>query len=536
MRKLIWATLLFVLIPSASAQQYLWRYRSASDCTAITDGKITDLCYQTADQKLYKCVPSAGDCNTASEWKLATGSADTMIASGINWVDFYNIPGEGINWTNDYIQRGEVNWTLIQDIQSAGVNWLDIQNQEIYLTGLNWTDGYVPDLSVNWEIQVPLNEDDPVWTSEKSSYATLVSPNFTTPNIGTATGSVSGNAGTATALAANGSNCNAGNFPLGVDASGAVESCTAVPTAASLSVDDLITLSGIAEGSTNFGEFTGTTIPDNQTAKAALQAIETAVEAAGGDVNWLEMPVVDAEGINWIDIRNQQEWANGINWIDYDATITNQPNSVNWIDLTPIFAAVQSPAGASHTQSLTVGDVNQFSVTQFGSVDAINWVNFPVAPTGAINWVSVENGEVGNAGINWLDIVGQQMQSGGINWTDLNSPPGEHRAGFAEIGLDADSDVDLGAFPYDITIDSPIYFLAYGSTVTGGWWECDANGANCLTIADDSTAQDGTTLSDTGIGNPGITAGNVIKWITTSVGGTVTRFSSWFFYHYNAVK
>jgi hypothetical protein len=40
-------------------------------------------------------------------------------------------------------------------------------------------------------------------------------------------GTWSGNAGTATALAANGANCSAGNYPLGVDASGAVEGCTA---------------------------------------------------------------------------------------------------------------------------------------------------------------------------------------------------------------------------------------------------------------------------------------------------------------------
>lgn len=38
--------------------------------------------------------------------------------------------------------------------------------------------------------------------------------------------SISGNAATATALAANGANCSAGSFPLGVDASGAAESCT----------------------------------------------------------------------------------------------------------------------------------------------------------------------------------------------------------------------------------------------------------------------------------------------------------------------
>ena len=39
-------------------------------------------------------------------------------------------------------------------------------------------------------------------------------------------GTWTGNAGTASALAANGGNCSAGNFPLGVDASGAVETCT----------------------------------------------------------------------------------------------------------------------------------------------------------------------------------------------------------------------------------------------------------------------------------------------------------------------
>lgn len=39
-------------------------------------------------------------------------------------------------------------------------------------------------------------------------------------------GNITGQSSTSLALAANGSNCSAGNFPLGVDASGAVESCT----------------------------------------------------------------------------------------------------------------------------------------------------------------------------------------------------------------------------------------------------------------------------------------------------------------------
>ena len=49
---------------------------------------------------------------------------------------------------------------------------------------------------------------------------------------GDLTGDVTGNADTATALAANGANCSAGNAPLGVDASGAVESCFDVWTEA----------------------------------------------------------------------------------------------------------------------------------------------------------------------------------------------------------------------------------------------------------------------------------------------------------------
>ncbi|MFH0825300.1 MAG: hypothetical protein V2B18_21320 [Pseudomonadota bacterium] len=47
-----------------------------------------------------------------------------------------------------------------------------------------------------------------------------------------------------------------------------------------LSVDDLVTLSGVADGAVNLGAFSGSTITDNQTIKAALQLLEAAVEGA----------------------------------------------------------------------------------------------------------------------------------------------------------------------------------------------------------------------------------------------------------------
>ena len=45
-----------------------------------------------------------------------------------------------------------------------------------------------------------------------------------------------------------------------------------------LSIDDIITLTGIAEGTAHLGTFTGTTISDSVTIKAAVQALETALE------------------------------------------------------------------------------------------------------------------------------------------------------------------------------------------------------------------------------------------------------------------
>lgn len=60
-----------------------------------------------------------------------------------------------------------------------------------------------------------------------------------TASAGTDYVAPAGNVATATALAANGSNCSAGQFPLGVDASGAAESCTAVVTTATGTANEI---------------------------------------------------------------------------------------------------------------------------------------------------------------------------------------------------------------------------------------------------------------------------------------------------------
>ena len=57
-------------------------------------------------------------------------------------------------------------------------------------------------------------------------YSTIKTATATLADSATTATTTTGNAATATALAANGANCSAGSYPLGVDASGAAESCT----------------------------------------------------------------------------------------------------------------------------------------------------------------------------------------------------------------------------------------------------------------------------------------------------------------------
>ena len=65
------------------------------------------------------------------------------------------------------------------------------------------------------------------------------------------------------------------------DDASAAASLTSLINANETHIDNLATLTGLAKDSTNLGTFSGSTIADSQTIKAALQALETAVEAAG---------------------------------------------------------------------------------------------------------------------------------------------------------------------------------------------------------------------------------------------------------------
>ena len=154
----------------------------------------------------------------------------------------------------------------------------------------NLIDGAPDALNTLNELAAALNDD----ASAAASLTSLINANEThidnlatltgvakdSTNLGTFSGSTIADSATVKAALQ--------SLETSLETKGSAGSVTSVST----NVGDLVTLSGVAQNAEDLGTFTGATIADNVTIKAALQALETAVEAAsvvdaGDNVNRL---------------------------------------------------------------------------------------------------------------------------------------------------------------------------------------------------------------------------------------------------------
>lgn len=115
-------------------------------------------------------------------------------------------------------------------------------------------------------------------------------------------------------------------------------------------VNDLISLSGVAENSANLGSFTGTTIADSSTIKSALQALETSLESvAASPISFGKESFTISAG----DITNQ--------YIDLLQVI--KASSLDFM-----FSGLVHREGADYSVSLTGGAGGKTRITFLGQL------------------------------------------------------------------------------------------------------------------------------------------------------------------------
>jgi hypothetical protein len=158
--KKILLTFLTVVCLAGSARAadiYFWRYRThATDCTSLTDGKPTDMCYEQSTHRIYKCTVVSG-ASVPADWKLVTTAdlgdfvARSMSISGGNERVTGNTYGEYMDFKT--LGNGYILFSGTGGTTNANISFhLDGTNPTISTTSAGLTFGVpvtVPSLVIS---------------------------------------------------------------------------------------------------------------------------------------------------------------------------------------------------------------------------------------------------------------------------------------------------------------------------------------------------------------------------------------------------
>ncbi len=201
---------------------------------------------------------------------------------------------------------------------------------------------------------------------------------------------------------------------------------TSAHTKASLDVDHLITLSGVAAASDNLGTFTGSTISDNQTLKAALQALETSVETKAGKAvdetitgNYTFDELISGVGIKSGSNDSKMTLSATTNEGGSNIVISAGEN-IHFLsdrNANDGDGSICFHFNDSHDTSLAVADSfwKMDETGRFGGKDATSHVEFP-------SWTSTErdNGSFGAGAVIFNSTTSKLQVYDGSNWVDLH--------------------------------------------------------------------------------------------------------------------
>ena len=167
------------------------------------------------------------------------------------------------------------------------------------------------------------------------------------------------------------------------DDASAASSLTALINANETHIDNVATLSGLAKDSTSLGTFTGTTIADSTTIKAALQTLETAVESKGSATSLTSLTTAVGD-------------LNTLTGVAQNATNLGTFTGSTIADNVAVKTAIQSLETAVETKAATGANVNTLVGVTSGETEPASFLFLVVdASDGSIkaldkNFVEVE--------------------------------------------------------------------------------------------------------------------------------------------------
>lgn len=323
-------------------------------------------------------------------------------------------------------------------------------------------------------------------------------------------------AATATALAADGTNCSAGSYPLGVDASGVVQNCT-VATTGTVTAVSIATANGFS------GTSTGSATP----ALTIIAGAITPTTVNSITFSGASTPALTVTGTSSISGSNTGDQTN---ISGNAATVTTNANLTGVITSSGNATSIASQTG---TGTKFVVDNSPTLITPVLGVASATSVNslVPVAQgsnptTDASGKFSIDNSAT--TGSMWAFYGDASYRL-----------PAYMTKSFVVTAVTASGDFgNIALFPYAVTIRAVKVLAVGGTNVVGQLDQCNSNGASCAAVdSSDITATAATTAADDGtLSNPSVAAGNWIGWHTTSVSGTNTNVNVTFYYTVDSVS
>jgi hypothetical protein len=268
---------------------------------------------------------------------------------------------------------------------------------------------------------------------------------------------------------------------------------------------------GLTRDAETQGTFTGTTIPDGQTIKEALQALETAVEAAGAP----DDTAYDAT--SW-DANTDAATKNAIR--DKIETIASVPTGTSCV--------VERDAGGSAvcTTPVNLSDPNAHRVLGWDDTD------------GAVKMQTVSGATYDAATDTWTvdsqAASSQTLTNKTFDFAGTGNSVTTYQTKDGGILDPADADDHFWfKAPRAITLTNIHCITIGGTSITLTLQECDSAGANCASLEAITCDTDGA-ADDGSISDASIDAGDWVKVLYGAPTGTVDALT--YSIHYSEVQ